>query len=66
MLKNFEPNKVFSLTSKAPKYILLIFIIVISIGLLEALIFSPEDYIQSHSVRKMSVSYTHLKLQKKA
>ena len=41
MLKNFEPNKVFSLTSKAPKYILLIFIIVISIGLLEALIFSP-------------------------
>ena len=32
MLKNFEPNKVFSLTSKAPKYILLIFIIVISIG----------------------------------
>ena len=55
MLKNFEPNKVFSLTSKAPKYILLIFIIVISIGLLEALIFSPEDYIQSHSVRIMYV-----------
>ena len=54
MLKNFEPNKVFSLTSKAPKYILLIFIIVISIGLLEALIFSPEDYIP--------VSYTHLTL----
>ena len=66
MLKNFEPNKVFSLTSKAPKYILLIFIIVISIGLLEALIFSPEDYIQSHSVRIMyvhvPVSYTHLTL----
>ena len=55
MLKNFEPNKVFSLTSKAPKYILLIFIIVISIGLLEALIFSPEDYIQGHSVRIMYV-----------
>ena len=55
MLKNFETNKVFSLTSKARKYILLIFIIVISIGLLEALIFSPEDYIQSHSVRIMYV-----------
>ena len=55
MLKNFEPNKVFSLTSKAPRYILLIFIIVILIGLLEALIFSPEDYIQSHSVRIMYV-----------
>ena len=55
MLKNFEPNKVFLLTSKAPKYVLIIFIIVISIGLLEALIFSPEDYIQSHSVRIMYV-----------
>ena len=53
MLKNFEPNKIFSITSKAPKYILFIFIIVISIGLLEALIISPEDYIQSHSVRIM-------------
>ena len=55
MLKNFEPIKIFSITSKAPKYILFIFIIVISIGLLEALIISPEDYIQSHSVRIMYV-----------
>ena len=55
MLKNFEPNKIFSITSKAPKYVLLIFIIVISIGLLEALIISPEDYIQGHSVRIMYV-----------
>ena len=55
MLKNFEPNKIFSITSKAPKYIIFIFIITISIGLLEALIISPEDYIQSHSVRIMYV-----------
>ena len=55
MLKNFEPNKIFSITSKAQKYVLFIFIIVISIGLLEALIISPEDYIQSHSVRIMYV-----------
>ena len=55
MLKNFEPNKIFLITSKAPKYVLFIFIIVISIGLLEALIISPEDYIQSHSVRIMYV-----------
>ena len=55
MLKNFEPNKIFSLTSKAPKYVLLVFIIVISVGLVEALIISPEDYIQSHSVRIMYV-----------
>ena len=55
MLKNFEPNKIFSLTSKAPKYVLAAFIIFISVGLVEALIISPEDYIQSHSVRIMYV-----------
>ena len=55
MLKNFEPNKIFSITSKAPKYVLFIFIIVISIGLTEALILSPEDYKQSHAVRIMYV-----------
>ena len=55
MLKNFEPNKIFSLTSKAPKYVLATFLIVISVGLVEALIISPEDYIQSHSVRIMYV-----------
>jgi len=55
MLKFFEPNKIFSVTSKVQKYILFIFIIVISIGLMEALILSPEDYKQSHSVRIMYV-----------
>ena len=55
MFKYFEPNKIFSITSKAPKYVLLLFIIVISIGLTEALILSPEDYKQSHSARIMYV-----------
>ena len=55
MFKYFEPNKIFSITSKAPKYVLLLFIIVLSIGLAEALILSPEDYKQSHSVRIMYV-----------
>ena len=55
VFKLLEPNKVFSITSKAPKYVMALFIIVISIGLLEALIFSPEDYKQSHSVRIMYV-----------
>ena len=55
MFKYFEPNKVFSITSKAPKYVLFLFIIVLSIGLVEALILSPEDYKQSHSVRIMYV-----------
>ena len=55
MFKYFEPNKIFSITSKAPKYVLFLFVIILSIGLTEALIFSPEDYKQSHSVRIMYV-----------
>ena len=55
MFKYFEPNKIFSVTSRAPRYVLLLFIITFSIGLTEALILSPEDYKQSHSVRIMYV-----------
>ena len=55
MFKYFEPNKIFSITSRAPKYVLLLFVIVFSIGLTEALILSPEDYKQSDSVRIMYV-----------
>ena len=55
MFKYFEPNKIFSVTSRAPRYVLFLFIIIISIGLTEALILSPEDYKQSHSVRIMYV-----------
>ena len=55
MFKYFEPNRIFSITSRAPRYVLLLFIIIISVGLTEALILSPEDYKQSHSVRIMYV-----------
>ncbi len=55
MFNFFEPNRIFAITSKSTKYIFFIFIIVLSIGLLEALVLSPEDYIQSHSVRIMYV-----------
>jgi len=55
MFKIFEPNKIFSITSKSTKYILFLFITVLAIGLVEALFLSPEDYIQSHSVRIMYV-----------
>ena len=55
MLISFEPNKIFAITSRAPKYVLFLFIIVFSIGLTEALFLSPEDYKQSHSVRIMYV-----------
>ena len=55
IFKILEPNKIFQITSKAPRYVLFLFIIVITIGLVEALIFSPEDYKQSHAVRIMYV-----------
>ena len=55
MFKSFDPNKIFVVTSRAPKYVLLLFIVVLTIGLTEALIISPEDYKQSHVVRIMYV-----------
>ena len=55
MFRYFEPNKIFAITSKAPKYVLFLFIVVLTIGLVEALILSPEDYKQSDSVRIMYV-----------
>ena len=55
MFKFFEPNKIFQITSRAPKYVLFLFIIVLSVGLTEALILSPEDYKQSDVVRIMYV-----------
>ena len=55
MFNQFPPSKIFSFTSKAPKYIFAIFIVTISIGLIEALFLSPEDYLQSDSVRIMYV-----------
>ena len=55
MFKYFEPNKIFAVTSKAPKYVLFLFIIALTIGLTEALILSPEDYKQSDAVRIMYV-----------
>jgi heme exporter protein C len=55
MIKYFEANKIFLITSRAPKYVFFLFIIVLTIGLTESLILSPEDYKQSHSVRIMYV-----------
>ena len=55
MFKSFEPNKIFIIISKAQKYVLFLFVIVLTIGLIEALILSPEDYKQSEVVRIMYV-----------
>ena len=70
MFKFFEPNKIFRITSIAPKYVLILFVVVLSVGLTEALILSPKDYKQSDAVRIMyvhvPVSYTHLTLPTKS
>ena len=55
MFKIFEPGRIFVITSKAHKYVMFLFVVVICIGLLEALVFSPEDYKQGDSVRIMYV-----------
>ncbi|MDC0866182.1 heme ABC transporter permease CcmC [Candidatus Pelagibacter sp.] len=55
MFKFFEPNKIFQITSRAPKYVLFLFVVVLSVGLTEALFLSPEDYKQSDAVRIMYV-----------
>ena len=55
MFKLFQPNKIFQITSKATKYVLFLFVLVLSIGLIEALVLSPEDYKQSDAVRIMYV-----------
>ena len=57
MFKLFEPNKIFKITSKAPKYVLFLFIVVLSVGLVEALVISPEDYKQSDAVRIMLFTF---------
>ena len=57
MFNFIDNSKIFSITSKAPKYVFFIFVIVLSLGLIEALVLSPKDYVQSHSVRRM---YLHV------
>ena len=47
--------KLSKMSFKAQKYIFILFIIFFSIGVIEALVLSPEDYKQSDSVRIMYV-----------
>ena len=47
--------KLSKMSFKAQRYIFVLFVIVFSIGVIEALVLSPEDYKQSDSVRIMYV-----------
>ena len=51
----FIKNYQFSLVRKSQKIVLYLFLIVLMLGLFEALILSPEDYLQGDSVRIMYV-----------
>ena len=55
MLNNFNPNKILLIINRLRKFIFATFITILLIGLLEALVLSPEDYKQSDSVRIMYV-----------
>ena len=55
MLNYFNPKNTLFLINRLQKYVLILFLIVLVIGLLEALVLSPEDYKQSDSVRIMYV-----------
>ena len=55
MFNYLKPNNLLKIINKTQKFIFIIFLVIISIGLVEALILSPEDYKQSDSVRIMCV-----------
>ena len=55
MFKIFGINKLFSITYRFQKYVFFLFVVFLSVGLVEALILSPPDYLQSDSVRIMYV-----------
>ena len=55
MLNLLNLSKLSSLTFKAQKFTLILFIVVLCIGLFESLIISPADYKQSEVVRIMYV-----------
>ena len=46
MFKLLNQNKIFQVPYKALKYILFLFVIILSIGLTEALLLSPDAYKQ--------------------
>jgi heme exporter protein C len=55
MINYFNPSNTLTLINRLQKFIFALFIIVLALGLLEALVLSPEDYKQSDSVRIMYV-----------
>ena len=55
MFEYFNPYRIFKINSNLQKIIFFCFIVILSVGLIEALFLSPEDYLQKDSVRIMYV-----------
>ena len=55
MLNYFKPKNLIQIINRSQKFVFVIFILILILGLVEALILSPEDYKQSDSVRIMYV-----------
>ena len=54
-MKYFNQDKLFNLSFRSQKIILILFLLILTIGLFEALVLSPEDYLQGDAVRIMYV-----------
>ena len=55
MFDYLNPYRIFKINSTLQKVVFFCFILILSLGLLEALFLSPEDYLQKDSVRIMYV-----------
>ena len=55
MLNYIKPTNLIPIINRSQKFVFIIFILILILGLVEALILSPEDYKQSDSVRIMYV-----------
>ena len=55
MLNYFKPKYLIQIINRSQKFVFVVFILILILGLVEALILSPEDYKQSDSVRIMYV-----------
>ena len=55
MINYFKPKNLIQIINRSQKFVFVVFILILILGLVEALILSPEDYKQSDSVRIMYV-----------
>ena len=55
MLNYIKPKNLIQIINRSQKFVFILFILILILGLVEALILSPEDYKQSDSVRIMYV-----------